>query len=226
MPEGARRFKLRDAARAFVALSTLAAIFAASYFILPEIQRLVMPAAPGGKEGPWVILPILAFHFGACAVASAALMPLALTPFRRRWRAQDAVEGTRFDPFQNRPAVRVALYVKGAALLAVYLISLVFYLLSWTVVGPGGVEEHLPWGVRQHAFENIVSLAMIPEGFRVDSLKRNGPWYQVRFEDGRRVTFGADNEGISNLELAALAEFIASRAGRSWHVSPDAHPRR
>jgi hypothetical protein len=225
MRQGTRQFKPRDAARALVSLLTLAAIFAACYLVFPTIQCLIVPAAPAGKTGPWVIPPILAFHFGACAVATVALMPLVLTPLWRRWRAEDAAEGTKFDPFHNRPVTRVWLYVKGMVLAAIYLISLIFYLLSWTVVGPGGVEEHLPWGVKQHAFDKIVSLTMIPEGFRVDSLKKNGPWYQVRFEDGRRVTFGADNEGISKLELAATAHFIGLRAGRSWQVPSDARPR-
>src|SRR5881628_1666125 len=137
MPERARQFKLRDAVRALVSLSTLAAIFAACYFIFPKIQRLIVPAATAGKTGPWVIPPILAFHFGACAVATVALMPLVLTPLRRRWRAQDAAEGTKFDPFHDRPVTRVWLYVKGLVLAAIYLVSLIFYLLSWIVVGPG-----------------------------------------------------------------------------------------
>jgi hypothetical protein len=223
MPERIRQFKLRDGARMLGFLSALAAIFAASFFILPELQGLLVPAAPGGQMGPWVIRPILALHFGACGVAAAALTPLATAPLRRRWRAQDAAEGTRFDLFHNRPAARVVLYIKGTLLVGIYLISLVFYLLSWTVIGPDGVDEHLPWGVRHHALSSIASLTVIPDGFHVDSLAKNGPWYEVGFEEGRRVTFGEDNEGISKPELAAAAEFLASRSGRAWQIARDAH---
>jgi hypothetical protein len=117
------------------------------------------------------------------------------------------------------------LLFKGLLLLAVYATGLVFYLFSWTIVGPAGIEQRLPWTMLHHEYEDIVSLEMIPDGQRSESIRQNGPWYSIKFKSGRSITLSPDNEGITREELIAMSAYIADRAGRTWLRRSDARRR-
>ena len=114
--------------------------------------------------------------------------------------------------------------IAGSALLLVYAAALLFYLCSWTNVGPAGIEERLPWGRRTHSFDQVASLEMIPDGMHSNTLAQSGPWHKVTFVDGRNFTFGEDNEGCSKVEASAIATFIALQSRQTWRVQPDAKP--
>ena len=220
--QGFRRIHL---GRMLVTFGLMVAFFAASFFLLPLIQSWILPKAPGGISGPWIVRPIIASHFCACAIITAVSAAVVLRPIARRWRAADAERGIQFDPFNGRPAAKIALYTKGILLLMIYGFSLVAYLLSWTAVGPEGIEEHLPWGTRKYSYHRIVALQSIPRGFRSDAPVKNGPWNCVKFDDGREVTLSHDNEGLTPAELDSIAAFIADRAGHHWDVREDARQR-
>lgn len=223
-PKIRRGFSRSDARRAFTGIAMLAIVAAGYWFILPAVQSLIIPAAPGGGMGPWVVRPILALHFGAAAVMAVLTLPFIMRPLQKVWAREDAASGSRYDPFHARRAERAALFVKGFLLLAVYAIALVFYLFSWTRIGPDGIEQRLPWTTQNHPFQDIVSLETIPDGERSDSLTQNGPWYSIRFGSGRPVTFSRDNEGISRDELRAMTDYIAGRSGLIWVRRKDARP--
>jgi hypothetical protein len=106
----------------------------------------------------------------------------------------------------------------------VYLSSLFFYLYSWTVISPAGIEEHLPWGPRNYRYDQIRSLETIPAGFRSESLATDGPCDDVILQNGRAIDFSPENEGISGAEIKAVEEFIAARAAKEWKVPSDAQP--
>jgi hypothetical protein len=120
---------------------------------------------------------------------------------------------------------RGLLVFKGLLLGVVYAAALVFYLFSWTVLGPDGIEERLPWTTFNHSFQDVGSLEMIPDGERSDSIKQNGPWYSINFKSGRSITLSDDIEGSTRTELSAMAAFIADRSGLAWARRSDARPR-
>jgi hypothetical protein len=112
----------------------------------------------------------------------------------------------------------------GTGVLAItYAVPLVFYLFSWSVVGPAGIEEHLPWGRRSYSFDQIAFLETIPSGMHSSKVPGDGPWYFVRFVDGRTFGFG-DEEGCSEADFSTIATFIAGQSGQAWRVRPDAQP--
>jgi hypothetical protein len=85
-----RRFSGIDAKRAFINGALLAVVALCYWFILPVIQSLIIPNAPGGRNGPWVVRPILAFHFGAMAVMAAVTLSLISRPLQRVWAREDS----------------------------------------------------------------------------------------------------------------------------------------
>jgi hypothetical protein len=214
-----------DGTRAFISVAILASAGICYWFLLPAIQSLIIPNAPGGRNGPWVLRPIVAFRFGAMAVMAAVTVPLLTRPLRRMWAREDAALGTRYDPFHNRPGKRVLLVVQGFLLLAIYASALLFYLFSWEIIGPDGIEQRLPWTTRHHSFQDIVSLETIPDGERSESITQEGPWYRITFKSGRSISWGSDNEGCTRDELSAMATFIADRSGRAWARRRDSRAR-
>ena len=215
-PRMTRGFSRSDAKRVFIRIAMCAIAGVGYWFILPAIQSLIIPNTPGGKNGPWVLRPILAFRFGALVVMTAVTLPLITWPLEKIWTREDAALGTRYDPFHDRPGKLASLVVKGLLLMVVYASALVFYLLSWEIIGPDGIEQHLPWTTLHHSFQDIEVLETIPDGDRSDSLDKNGPWYSIKLKSGRSISFSEDNEGCTREELSAMAAFIADRSGRAW----------
>src|SRR5262245_15623188 len=113
-----RAFSRPDLGRACIALVILGAVGALYWFTLPAIQSFLIPSAPGGENGPWVVRPILAFHFGAVAVMTATTMPLIIRPLKKVWAREDAALGTRYDPLHNDPVRRVFMILAGLLLIA------------------------------------------------------------------------------------------------------------
>jgi hypothetical protein len=225
LPVTSRNFSRVDARRAFSFLGTLVFVGAGYWFILPALQSQIIPNAPGGAAGPWVVRPILAFHAGAAAVLACLTVPLILGPVQKQWKREDAALSTRYDPFRGQPAARAAIMIKGGLLFLIYGCAFAFYLFSWTIIGPDGVEERLPWGKRKHAFQDINSLEAIPDGQRSDSIAQNGPWYSLTFQRGGSITLSHDNEGTTPAELTAMTSHIAKRSGLVWRRRADVRPR-
>jgi len=225
-PVVSRGFTTVDAKRAFVLVVILALVSVSYWFALPIVQSLILPSAPGGSSGPWVVRPILAFRFAAVVTMAAVTFPLITGPLRRVWAREDAALGTQYVPFRNRPFKRAGLYVKGILFGVIYAAGLLFYLLSWDVIGPNGIEEHLPWSALHHSYQDISSLETIPDSQWSESAKKDGPWYSVHCKDGRSIDLSDDNEGITRDELTAMTTFIAERAGLDWTRRSDARARR
>jgi len=211
-----RSFSKVDAKRSFINLAVLAIVGVGYWFMLPAIQLLIIPTAPNGDNGPWMVRPILAFHFCAAAVMAAVTFPLLTWPLQQVWNRNDAALGTRYNPFHGRPAKRGLLLVKGFLLLAIYAAGLVFYLFSWTMIGPDGIEQRLPWTTLKHSYQDIVSLETIPDGERSESITQDGPWYSIKLKSGRFITLSDDNEGSTREELVAMTSYIADRSGLTW----------
>jgi hypothetical protein len=89
-PRIPRGFSGTDAKRAFIFVALLVVVGGCYWFILPAIQSLIIPNAPGGRNGPWVVRPVLAFHFGAAAVMSAVTLPFITRPLQRSGHAKMA----------------------------------------------------------------------------------------------------------------------------------------
>ena len=221
-----RGFTSVDATRAFISIVILAIVSVGYWFTLPALQSLLIPSATGGRSGPWVLRPTLASHYCAVVALAAATFPLITRPLWRVWSREDAASGTRYDPFQGRPVKRVFLVVKALLLGVVYAAGLLFYLLSWEVIGPDGIEQRLPWTTLNHSFQDISSLETIPAGERSESISRNGPWYSISFKSGRSITLSDDNEGTTVEELNAMTAFLADRSGRVWVRRSDSRRRR
>ena len=133
--------------------------------------------------------------------------------------------GSTYDPFRDQPIKRVLFVLKGALLLLIYAGGLVLYLGSWTVIGPAGIDEHLPWTTRHHSFQEILSLQHVPDGHRSEAYKQNGPWYRLGLPGDRSIWLGLDNEGTTRDDLAAVAGFVAKRTGLSWVMPGDTRVR-
>jgi hypothetical protein len=222
-PLPSRSFGKTDTGRAFRMFGLVAVVGVCCWFMLPALQWLVRPRAPGGANGPWVVRPITAIHFGAMAVMTSVTVPILAGPLRRRWEREDAALGTRHDPFGGWSGLRAAFYLKGFLLLLIYGAALAFYLFSWTVIGPDDITQRLPWTTLHHSFADIVSLETIPDGQRSDALSQNGPWFSINLRDGRSITLSDDNEGMTREDLAAVTAFLVKRAGRAWVTRSDLH---
>jgi hypothetical protein len=220
-----RNFSSLEVRRAFVFFGTMAFVGGCYWFMLPGIQSHIIPVAPGGAAGPWVIRPIGAAHAGAAAVLACLTVPFISRPLNRMWQREDAASGTRYDPFRDKPGARVVIMAKACLLLLIYASALVFYLGSWTIIGPDGIEKRLPWGKRNHSFQDIMSLQAIPDGLRSDSIAQEGPWYEIRFRSGGGITLSPDNEGTTPDELSAMTALISKRSGLAWRSRADVRRR-
>ena len=224
-PAITRSFSRTDFNRSIINVALVAAVAACNWFMLPAIQSLIIPNAAGGANGPWVLRPILAFHFGAMAVMTSVTVPLLTISLRRNWKREDAAIGSRYDPFAGSRLKRADFYFKGILLLIIYGAFLIFYLLSWETIGPDGIDQHLPWTTLHHSFQDIASLELVPDGERSDSIGENGPWYSIKLRSGRSITFSPDNEGVKQDELAAMTAFVAQRCELGWTRRTDSHKR-
>ena len=216
-----RKFSRADFGRSAIVLALLAIVFTAWFFVLPRIQVLILPTAPGGIAGPWVLRPIIAVRFCATAILAATTMAIFLVPLRKRWIAKDATLGSQYDPFRNRPFGKARVFLAGGALALIYTAALFAYLTCWTDIGPAGIVDRLPWVCKKHGFDQIASLETIPAGMHSNSVARDGPWYRVNFTDGGNFTFGHENEGCPDADISAIAKFIAERSKQAWQVRPD-----
>ena len=224
-PAISRNFSRADGKRAIISMAIFVGVCVCYWFMLPGIQSKIIPHVASGPSGPWVLRPILAFHFGAVAVMASVTVPLIAGPLKRKWKHEDAALGSRYDPFAGRPVKRVLFVLGGTLLLIIYAAALMFYLLSWETVGPDGIEQHLPWATLHHSFQDIASLETIPDGERSDSLNRNGPWYSIKLRSGRSITWSLNNEGTTQDELTAMTTFVAQRSGLAWATRSDARAR-
>jgi hypothetical protein len=224
-PAISRAFSRSDGKRAGITIAILVVVGACYWFMLPAIQSQIIPDAPGGTNGPWVLRPIFAFRFIAVGVMASVTLPFITGPLRRKWKHEDAATGSRYDPFAGRPVDRSFFMFKGVLLLIIYAAAPVFYLLSWETIGPGGIEQHLAWTTRHHSFQDIASLETIPDGERSESINRDGPWYSIRLRSGRSITWSLDNEGITQDELTAITTFVAQRSGLEWVRRSDTRAR-
>lgn len=224
-PALSRNFSRTDGKRAILSFAILLVVAACYWFMLPAIQSKIVPNAAGGANGPWVVRPILAFHFAAVAMMASVTLPLVAGPLRRKWKHEDAAIGSRYDPFAGRPVKRKLYVFKGIFLLVVYAAAPMFYLLTWETIGPDGIKQHLPWTTLHHSFQDIASLETIPDGERSDSLNQDGPWYSILLRSGRSITWSLRNEGTTQEELTAIAKFVAQRSGQAWVRRGDAHAR-
>ena len=211
-----RNFSRSDGKRAGISFAILMVAGVCYWFILPGIQSQIIPDAPGGTNGPWVLRPILAFHFAAVALMASVTVPLITGPLQRRWKREDAASGSRYDPFAGRPAEHALFVFKGVLVLIVFAAAPMLYLFSWETIGPDGMEKHLPWKTLHYSFQDIASLETIPDGERSHSLKQNGPWYSINLRSGRSISWSLENEGITQDELTAIATFVAQRSGLAW----------
>jgi len=220
-----RAFNRTDLKRTLILSVIFWPLVAGCWFVLPLLQSKVIPSAPGGTIGPWVLQPILAMRFGATAVLGCLTFMLLARPLFAKWKREDAALGSRYDPHAGQPIKRGAMWLKITLLFIVYASGLVFYLLSWHTVGPHGIEIRLPWTTRHYSFEEIATLETIPDGERSDLIRENGPWYSVTFQSGRSLSWSLDNEGITRVELEAIADFVSRRSGLSWERRSDARVR-
>jgi len=222
IPTATRDFSRPDAKRMFLTLACFVCVGACNWLLLQLIQSQVIPKGVGGDNGPWVIRPILAFHFGAMAIMTAVSLLILLAPLQRKWKREDTAAGTRYDPFTDQPLKQIRFIVASLLLLIVYGASLLFYLFSWTTIGPKGIVEHLPWGTLNHPFTDIASLECIPDGMRSATLQQDGPWYSINLRSGRSIRLSLDNEGLTSKDLIAVKEFVAARTRLAWAKRTDA----
>lgn len=224
IPNLRRSFGWVDLKRHFIFAFILGTLSVGNWFMLPAIQSLVIPNAPGGKTGPWVVRPIVAFHFGAVALMVPVTLPLFLRPFRQVWKRDDATLGGQHAPLDGQTETPRPFLIQASFLLAIYATAFVFYLFSWEMIGPDGIEQHLPWTTLTHSYRDIASLKTIPDGDRSDSIRQDGPWYSITLTSGRYITLSHDNEGSTDEELRAMAAYVAKRSGLNWVRRSDARP--
>jgi hypothetical protein len=217
-----RGYGLTDARRGAIMLVVMLLSFALWYVLLPLLQSAILPAMPDGQDGPWLVRPARELRILASAFLSAALLPLLSVHFRRAWKEQDRVEGSRYDPFHGRPWRKARVWLAGSVLLFIYGACVPFYLYSWHTVSANGIERRSPLGGSRHAFAQIHSLEMIPPGTYSKAFRKYGPWYHVEFVDGAEFNFDRGNEGSAPSELAAIARYIARQSGKTWRTAPDA----
>lgn len=219
-----RDFSDVDAKRLAIILAVVAVWFICNWFALSAVSAVMLPADVGGKSGPWIIRPIRGVHFGATAVMAAITCPLILAPIQRNWPREDVELGSQYIPLQGRP-LKSRLLLKSFLLFIGYSVCFAFYLLSWTKIGPDGIQYRLPWSTTLYQYREIQALEAIPEGERSESITQNGPWYEIKMKDGSRITFSLDNEGTSTEEMASIALYAADQSGLRWMRRRDSKKR-
>jgi hypothetical protein len=218
-----RSFSGMDARRTAIFAALAVGAFTAWYLLLPWLQAWVLPESRGGDVGPWVIRPIAALHYCACAILTALSLAVLLRYFARRWRVQDAAAGSRYNPYRDRPFAKARILLASAVLAVVYGAALVYFLLSWTVVDAAGITERLPWRSRTHSYDEIRLLEIVSKHTRnhQSGLIGDGPWHRIEFQDGLSLVFGPDNEGCNEVEASKIAKYVAGRSKQIWHVRGD-----
>lgn len=225
VPNSARRFGRVDARRMLVFFAVLGATAMGCWFVLPVIQSWIIPRAPGGVHGPWVIRPEGSLHFAATAISTAVTAAFIFQPLKKRWRHVDAERGTEWRPHSGRPVRRALFLLKALFLSVIYAFGFALYIFSWTTIGPSGIEQRLPWTKLAFTFHDIAALETIPEGDRSESIQQNGPWYAIHFKTGRYIALSEDNEGLSPDELRSIVAFVAEGVGLDWKPREDSRPR-
>jgi hypothetical protein len=71
-----------------------------------------------------------------------------------------------------------------------------------------------------------LEIEIIPEGERSDVLRQDGPWFEIRFRNGRHLTLSDDNEGCTPDEVNSIAAYIADRSFVPLKKRKDSQPRR
>lgn len=219
-----RRLSRADAGRMFIALLVMGAIFAITYYLLPWLGALVRPKSSVAPGQFWVIGPDQVFRFGAAAILAAFATAFLIRPIGAYWRKADLAAGSRYDPFRGRAIKKASLFIKGILLCAVYGVSLLFYLMNWTRIDSTGIQEHLPWTTRQTRYSQVVELKQIPPGSRVDQV--DGPSYTVIVDSGREIDISLRNEGMTDKELTAIADFVSAHVGQPWQLQHDLQGRK
>jgi hypothetical protein len=195
--------------RSGIIIAIFAAVGVVYWFVLPVVQTLLLPDAPGGTSGPWIVRPEKTTHIFTVMALGAVTTPLLVWPLSRVWKRQDIALGSKYVSFQRRTAWFYAVMIQGLLLAVVYASAILFYLFSWTVISPDGIEQHLPWTTRKYPFQSVSSLRI--------SRRNNDLVYEIYTQDGNYLPFSKSNEGTTSDELAAMTAFIAARTGQQWN---------
>jgi hypothetical protein len=199
-----------------VAATALASaiVFAAYYFLLPLLQNLFLPAAPANG---WIVRPVHAFRFAATVVFGSLTMPLLSPWLRSRGLAADPAKQPEL-----RRAFPRSLFVFGYLILIVYAVGAVFYLSQYTSITEQEIVVHNLVNPRRYGMGDVASLVEIPEGFRVEARKENGPVLNVHFGDGSEESLSLEREGLTHGDLARIRGMLVARTGKAWERDPRA----
>ena len=188
------------------------------FFLLPVVQSFIIPQN-GGIDGPWVVQPIFSYRFGAAAILTIVTVPVMASFLRKKGGMGPHSVA---DPHDGRPIRTFRVYVAGILSFVVSAAALVFYLLSWHVIGPKTIEVHLPWIINEYSYQDIRSLKEIPLGMRSESILQDGPWHEIEFHNGQTISLSLDNERLSATALANIAKHVAEQSGKQWTARKDA----
>lgn len=194
-----------------IVLVLLPVSFITYFFALPVIQSIVVPYAPGGDSGPWLVRPIEAMRFGSAAFLTAITGPVITSgPLRKLWQPHRELDSSIIPKHSFR---YYRYMVKGFLLMLVSAVAMAMYLFSWSYIGPDGIKQRFLWKSAYHTYDEIRALRIVFPALQSEAAK--GLKYCVDFK-GPDVTFGLENEGMTAQEVQALSMFIATRSGREW----------
>lgn len=161
------------------------------------IQASLLPKAPGGAEGPWLIPPDQSGRVVGC-IAIAGILTLLLTlPFHKRWKANSLAAG--YWRFDDIPHFYPPLHPCGPAvdpLIAAAMLSR--YFCSWRLISTDGIQVRMPHAQTDYRFEHITALGLkpLPIPTEIDRYK-----YYIHFADGRdwgyTLSIGSSRKSIS-----------------------------
>ncbi|MEM7782796.1 MAG: hypothetical protein AAF939_07230 [Planctomycetota bacterium] len=214
----ARKYSWIDAKRFIIFMSILAILTVFFWFLVPNIQAQILPQAPGGKNGPWVVKPHWNAHVAASVFFAAMIHPLFMIPLAEFWEREDISLGSEWKPSIELPKWEI--YIRAGLFLTAFSFGMLMYFASWVEIGPDGVDKRFLWMNRHFSFEDVELLEMVADGDYSESSNEYGPWYRIKSENGF-ATFGLGNEGLTVEDLSAIASFVSDKVQLVWRRKSD-----
>jgi len=209
-----RKAEWKDYQRGFLFIGVIFVTGAVFFFLLGWVRWLFLPNFSDLKNH-WQIGPIYAMRIGAAAFLAIISSPVVIRPFRKRWQAEDQKSGTRVDGTASwNLFTKIKIYFSAVLLIVVYAFGLIIYCTVSTEITPKGIQQSAFFQLRKYQWSDVVRLTEIPEGYRDDRLKLNGPHYWIHLSDGKEIDFSTSNEGLTQKDIQQIVRFLESKTHR------------
>jgi hypothetical protein len=220
-PPHAPGYPARVFYRVLIVLTIAALIAALTFAGLTQLQHWSRPVPP---PNGWVIDPPRVTRYFAALFSPAFIGAPFSYLLSRRWKRQEVELGRPPVPPVNLPLYStIALLIYIAFFGSLFVSAVVANVRAFTLISPAGIRIWRITRTVDYPYSDVRELLMIPSGYYVRNGDNRGPKLEIRLADGSSESLGDEN-GLSEASVGSIAEDIASRAGVTIFVHPNATP--